>query len=539
MGKKKSVKKAEKRRKQEAKAIEHKAQKAFSEREVGKPALQIPIEHRHLLADFPGPKPKPPKQKTAYSGREPPIPPPQLLDLIHNFLKDFKYIKAAHGVRTDNQKRPGHNMQTWKWSSQGLPNLLEIFLQWQEQNPVTNASLSGDDPTPKRTEGMALGIYGKEHPHYISNKTAMEKMKSGMASSDDGSASASDSDALGDMPLQKPSPDKISTKTAITSQLGQKRKAGDISKDANESSSDVTDSSNDSHDISMSSLSSSNPETGSDTDSDTNSDSESGMSNEPTRKKRKTVGNSELPTKSSSPPQQPKSDESSSSSESSVSNSDSNVKKADSVSSPASESSSASSASSSSEEESSDGSASSSERPRTKKVSERARDSVVRNTSSSGKDVGGLNGQSDSSETLPKPNDEKQDQLADGSEDGDSSSSVSSSESDESDTRRAVGKSSSQATIISAEHTTVLQDATNGPQKGKNSFSRIPNDIKVDSKFSSNDYIPYDYADRAYRDLSVTKGKGFTKEKNKKKKGQAFKGGAIDISGGRAVKFED
>jgi hypothetical protein len=50
-------------------------------------------------------------------------------------------------------------------------------------------------------------------------------------------------------------------------------------------------------------------------------------------------------------------------------------------------------------------------------------------------------------------------------------------------------------------------------------FSRIPTNTKVDPKFSSNKYVSYDYADRAYQDLSITKGKGFTKEKNKKKRG--------------------
>ena len=54
----------------------------------------------------------------------------------------------------------------------------------------------------------------------------------------------------------------------------------------------------------------------------------------------------------------------------------------------------------------------------------------------------------------------------------------------------------------------------------------------------SNAYQSYDYADRAYGDLSVTRGKGFTKEKNKKKRG-SYRGGAIDISGGKAFKFED
>jgi SRP40, C-terminal domain len=54
----------------------------------------------------------------------------------------------------------------------------------------------------------------------------------------------------------------------------------------------------------------------------------------------------------------------------------------------------------------------------------------------------------------------------------------------------------------------------------------------------SNRYQSYSYADKAYKDLSVTRGKGFTKEKNKKKRG-SYRGGAIDTSGGKAFKFED
>jgi hypothetical protein len=54
----------------------------------------------------------------------------------------------------------------------------------------------------------------------------------------------------------------------------------------------------------------------------------------------------------------------------------------------------------------------------------------------------------------------------------------------------------------------------------------------------SNAYRSYDYADRAYNDLIVTRGKGFTKEKNKKKRG-SYRGGAIDISGGKGFKFDD
>jgi len=69
-------------------------------------------------------------------------------------------------------------------------------------------------------------------------------------------------------------------------------------------------------------------------------------------------------------------------------------------------------------------------------------------------------------------------------------------------------------------------------------FSRIPENLKMDEKFSSNKYVSYDYADRAHQDLVVTKGKGFTKEKNKKKRG-SYRGGAIDTSGGKGIKFDD
>ncbi|KAF1992040.1 hypothetical protein K402DRAFT_300037, partial [Aulographum hederae CBS 113979] len=69
-------------------------------------------------------------------------------------------------------------------------------------------------------------------------------------------------------------------------------------------------------------------------------------------------------------------------------------------------------------------------------------------------------------------------------------------------------------------------------------FSRIPTDQKIDPRLSSNAYVPYDYAEAAHRDLIVTKGKGFTKEKNKKKRG-SYRGGAIDSEGVNAIKFED
>ncbi|KAG8530908.1 uncharacterized protein KY384_004265 [Bacidia gigantensis] len=69
-------------------------------------------------------------------------------------------------------------------------------------------------------------------------------------------------------------------------------------------------------------------------------------------------------------------------------------------------------------------------------------------------------------------------------------------------------------------------------------FQRIASDTKVDSRFASNAYQPYEYADRAHQDLSITRGRDFTKEKNKKKRG-SYRGGPIDVNGGKGVKIDD
>ena len=50
-------------------------------------------------------------------------------------------------------------------------------------------------------------------------------------------------------------------------------------------------------------------------------------------------------------------------------------------------------------------------------------------------------------------------------------------------------------------------------------FQRISADTTIDPRYASNAYVPNDYSERAHQDLSITKGKGFTKEKNKKKRG--------------------
>ena len=77
------------------------------------------------------------------------------------------------------------------------------------------------------------------------------------------------------------------------------------------------------------------------------------------------------------------------------------------------------------------------------------------------------------------------------------------------------------------------------PRRDNSPFSRIPKDIKVDGHFAANLYMPNAANEQVYQDLRLTKGKGFTKEKNKKKRGSRFSGGKIDIHARETLKFVD
>ncbi|KAI5210360.1 hypothetical protein E4T42_07172 [Aureobasidium subglaciale] len=68
-------------------------------------------------------------------------------------------------------------------------------------------------------------------------------------------------------------------------------------------------------------------------------------------------------------------------------------------------------------------------------------------------------------------------------------------------------------------------------------FSRIPKDQWVDPRLASNAFVPYDYAQKAHESLIVTKGKAFTKAKNKGKRG-SYRGGVIDQTP-KGIQFED
>ncbi|KAL8863166.1 MAG: hypothetical protein Q9178_000541 [Gyalolechia marmorata] len=99
-----------------------------------------------------------------------------------------------------------------------------------------------------------------------------------------------------------------------------------------------------------------------------------------------------------------------------------------------------------------------------------------------------------------------------------------------------VDKGASDPTIESTTPTTRTIQKESKPKAVP--FTRIPPNTPIPAALASNAYQPYDYAERAHQDLSITKGKGFTKEKNKKKRG-SYRGGVIDVGPGRAIRFQD
>ena len=74
---------------------------------------------------------------------------------------------------------------------------------------------------------------------------------------------------------------------------------------------------------------------------------------------------------------------------------------------------------------------------------------------------------------------------------------------------------------------------------GPKRFSRIRDDIEVHPGVASNAFNAgeLNYGAKAHKDLIVTRGEGFRKEKQKKKRG-SYKGGVIDFEA-RSFKFTD
>ncbi|KAI8989778.1 SRP40, C-terminal domain-containing protein, partial [Trametes punicea] len=82
------------------------------------------------------------------------------------------------------------------------------------------------------------------------------------------------------------------------------------------------------------------------------------------------------------------------------------------------------------------------------------------------------------------------------------------------------------------------------PRKSNTPFQRVkPDEVKFaderlkDNRFEARGASASDYGARAARDLVVTRGAGFRKEKNKKKRG-SYRGGEITMQS-YSIKFND
>jgi len=77
----------------------------------------------------------------------------------------------------------------------------------------------------------------------------------------------------------------------------------------------------------------------------------------------------------------------------------------------------------------------------------------------------------------------------------------------------------------------------NPPKKQNDRFSRIRKDVQVDARLTSNAFNHHGWGRQAHEDLIVTRGKAFTKEKNKKKRG-SYRGGTIDLNARNGIKLD-
>lgn len=525
------------------------------------------------------------KQPKDSRGRMQAVPPPALFDLIHSFLKDYKYIKAAHGMRTDNQERPGHSYHLWTHRGEAYPSLMEIYDQWYNEHPekvneelydAGQAKRAADKAAQKESKKANLSMQlGQEEPK---KDAAEEDDTSEESDSEEESTSDSDSDSDSDsssgsehedvMVIDMKSDPAVAAKLpAIVAPVNPlKRKASSFSS-SSESSSD--DSSSESENESKTKIVApptkkakiATPPTESSSD-ESSSESESEDETKgvaPTPAKKAKIATPPADSSSSSSDSDGDSDSSSSSS----SSSGVDVAKVAAVSVPvdttkvakltaAGSSSSDSDSDSSSSSDSSDSSDDEDAQKTTKQVN-----SASRSASDSSATLVGDAAKEPAKQAAKDESSSSDSSSSDSDSSSDSSPDSSADEEEEATTGKpkktskppkdilvyheSLSKTMMKKNPLAVGEEKRIEATTNNFKKLKKqhiAFSRIPQDIKVDEKFASNKYVPYDYANQAHEKLIITKGKGFTKAKNKGKKG-SFRGGAIETDRVGAIKFDD
>lgn len=450
-----------------------------------------------------------------------PAPPTKLLTLVGAFLSSYGFNSTCRIFtleRNARKKLNGWEDEIGEKLDKGMPDLVKIykewFKEWQERrelemtssdddddavtkrakmvkkklkleegkaNDAENTSSSGSDSSSNDDEGEATKMNGAG-----TSKVSGDKAKATAKSSGSSSTSSSDSDA--DDEKGALAAKASTTKPTVGSLVNKlKRKSSESSSSA------------------------SSPDASSESDSDSDSDASA-----PAKKKKKVNGvkqpvraadvqvppkatvpekiskvsveapkKSKKGTKKSAPP---KSKSSSSSSDASSSSSESDA--------PAAAKSKSQKSSSKSEPKS--------------KVPDQSKSADRKSSTDSSATLNGIAAKKVTS--------------ASGSPSGSSSSSSSSASSSPGPT--AVPLPASSPAAVKKERAPKKRKRSQSPdakpkvaKKNNTPFSRIPQDVKIDEKLASNAYVPYDYAEKAHQDLIVTKGKNFTKEKNKKKRG--------------------
>ncbi|KAF2239233.1 hypothetical protein EV356DRAFT_502229 [Viridothelium virens] len=436
-------------------------------------------------------------------------PPPPLILLVHTFLQNNHYDYAARALSKESKLRSAS--ASFDGAAQELPDLAELYSFWVKQHrpEQTNAK---SQQSRSSAEAVASDDDGEENDT-SRNEATDEKnsAKNGLRIE-----SKSDSESDTNTSISDASELKAASKASSSSSAESSEENNTASIEAPKNSQMLRKRLQ-----SLSNSSDSSSESDSSSDSGSGSDSESVDEGGPPKKRKLVEVDKQMP---AGVDNQASSSESSSDSEGE---------------SDGSASTSGSSVS---------GSSASSEKEQNQDASDDDSASET-STSESDSDSKSDNSSENESDSLPNPEkvppkvEAKQSKGTLGLYASDSAASASSStikgspiktteSSEPTDTRPLKRK---------REDPPVASTSFNNPQKlnkhGKEPFSRIPKDTQVDPRFASNKYVPYDYADRAYQDLSVTKGKGFTKEKNKKKRG-SYRGGAIDTTP-KGIKFDD
>ena len=415
-------------------------------------------------------------------------PPSQLLTLIGGFLASYGFNSTGRLFtleRNARKKLDGWNDQVGAKLEKGMPDLVKIFKdwskEWHERRELDMTSSEEDDDAVTKRAKM------------VKKREKLEKDKT--AGADDTSSSGSESSSSSSRDQSESVSKKVSPVKASSSGSS----ASSTSESEADDEKDVaakTNARNPTLGAMVNNLKRKVPSgaaqgSASTSKSDSNSDSDTSSSDSPQKKKKKVI--IKLSAKALVP---------ASTKMSKISENDSKSKKADLKSS--SSSSKEITSQSESEWPATNGAA-----PKPSTLAATLEPPLMNGRTSS----------TDSSTTLGNSSSASNSKSHKNVATSSSVSSTSDSEAPAPKQKSAVTKETKRKRSPSPKPGTANTTNAKVPKKTNTPFSRIPQDTKVDPKLASNAYVPYDYAEKAHQDLIATKGKGFTKEKNKKKRG--------------------